>query len=144
MKNTEMIDNMIDWAEEQLGSRYYAGLCLAFIEEALEISNSIEIFGGDSARESLEMYRDALQTGVPERGAFVFYDCLCPGPDGPMNWGHCGICLGDGNVIHSWDCIRVDHFRQIESMRTLVGDYPRYRGWVPISRVLAQESDRCE
>lgn len=142
MYHSDMIDNMICWAEKRLGSRDYIGLCLAFIEDALEISNSIEIFGGDSARESFEMYRDAIQTGVPERGAFVFYDCLCPGPDGPMNWGHCGICSGDGQVIHSWDCVRVDDYRHVETMQTLVGDYPRYCGWVPIDRVLAQESDR--
>ncbi|MDI9470608.1 MAG: hypothetical protein QM296_10420 [Bacillota bacterium] len=142
MNLSEMIDNMIDWARERLGNRDYIGLCLAFAEDALEISNSIEVFGGDSAKESLELYRDALQTGVPERGAFVFYDCLCPGPDGPMNWGHCGISIGEAKVIHSWDAVRIDDYLQIETMQTAVGDYPRYCGWVPISRVLAQEPDR--
>ncbi len=34
------------------------------------------IFGGDSAKESYELYKDALQCGVPERGAFVFYPAL--------------------------------------------------------------------
>ncbi len=26
---------------------------------------------------TLFLYKDALRTGTPERGAFVFYDCLC-------------------------------------------------------------------
>ena len=74
----QLTENMIRWAESKFGSTAYAGWCLSFIEDALEISNQIEIYGGDSAKESCRMYRDALRGGVPERGAFVFYDCLCP------------------------------------------------------------------
>lgn len=47
-----MTTNMIAWAKEKLGIREYAGWCLSFIEDALEQSNDIEIFGGDSAKES--------------------------------------------------------------------------------------------
>ena len=101
MQNTDFVDNMIRWAESKLGNTEYAGWCLAFIEDAIEISNHIEIFGGDSAKESCEMYKDALRSGVPERGAFVFYDCLCPSKNGSVNWGHCGVSLGDGRVIHA-------------------------------------------
>ena len=95
-----------------------------------------------SAKESAELYGDAMQTGVPERGAFVFYDCRCPGETGPMNWGHCGISLGEGLVIHAWDRVRIDDYREIEKLRAFSGDYPKYIGWVPVGRVLAQEPDR--
>ena len=67
----KLTENMIRWAESKLGSTEYAGWCLAFIEDALEISNHIEIYGGDSAKESCEMCKDVLRGGVPERGAFV-------------------------------------------------------------------------
>ena len=83
----KLTENMIHLAESKLGSTAYAGWCLSFIEDALEISNGIEILGGDSAKESCEMYYDAIQTGVPERGAFVFYDCLCPSENGPVGYG---------------------------------------------------------
>ena len=73
------------WAESRLGSTEYAGWCLSFIEDALELPNGIEIFGGDSAKGSAGLYADGLLTGLPERGAFVFYDCLCPSEDGPVN-----------------------------------------------------------
>ena len=43
----KLTENMIRWAESKLGSTEYAGWCLAFIEDALEISNNIEVFGGD-------------------------------------------------------------------------------------------------
>ena len=35
----KLTENMIRWAESKLGSTEYAGWCLAFIEDALEISN---------------------------------------------------------------------------------------------------------
>lgn len=60
----KLTENMILWAESKLGSTEYAEWCLAVIEDALEINNDIEIFGEDSAKESCEFYKDALQGGV--------------------------------------------------------------------------------
>ena len=134
-----LTENMIRWAKSKLGSTEYAGWCLAFIEDALEISNHIEIYGGDSAKESCGMYKDALRGGVPERGAFVFYDCLCPSENGPVNWGHCGVSLGDGRVIHAWDMVRIDDYLAIEKLTALTGDHPEYLGWVALQRVLNQK-----
>lgn len=79
-----------------------------------------------------------MRQGDPERGAFVFYDCVCGSAEGPVNWGHCGIGLGDGDVIHAWDAVRVDNRRDIEQMTALSGDHPRYLGWAPLERVLSQ------
>lgn len=142
MNDSVMIENMLKWAEEKIGNSEYAGWCLSFIEDALEISNNIEIFGGASAKESCEMYYDAIQTGVPERGAFVFYDCMCPSEEGLVNWGHCGICLGGGRVIHAWDIVRIDDFMKIENMTSIAGEHPKYIGWIPLTRVLLQKSDK--
>ena len=135
----ELTENMILWAKDKLGSGEYAGWCLSFIEDALEKSSGIEIFGGDSAKESALLYADDMRQGPPERGAFVFYDCICQGPDGPVNWGHCGISLGDGRIIHAWDEVRIDDYREIEAMTALSGDHPKYIGWVPVERVLKQK-----
>lgn len=139
MQENTLIENMLRWAKDMLGETKYAGWCLSFIEDALEIPNGIEIFGGDSAKESAELYADAMRTGEPERGAFVFYDCLCPGEEGSVNWGHCGISLGDGTVIHAWNTVRIDGWREIERMTALTGDHPRFIGWVPAARVLSQK-----
>jgi hypothetical protein len=135
-----LIDNMINWAKNEIDTPKYAGWCLSFIEDALEISNNIEIFGGDCAKESSEMYKDALQIDIPERGAFVFYDCMCQSEEGLVNWGHCGICIGNGDIIHAWDVVRIDNYLKIEELTALSGDHPKYIGWVPISRVLSQKS----
>ena len=136
-----LTDNMISRAESMLGDTRYAGWCLSFIEDALENSSGLEIFGGDCAGESCCLYSDALSGGIPERGAFVFYDCLCPGENGPVNWGHCGISLGGGQVIHAWDRVRTDGYLEIERLTALSGGRPRYLGWVPLERVLKQKEE---
>ena len=61
----KLTENMIRFAESKLGSTEYAGWCLSFIEDALELSNNIEVCGGDSAKESCELYKDALRGWVP-------------------------------------------------------------------------------
>lgn len=136
---TELTENMIRWAEDKLGSKEYAGWCLTFIEDALEKSNGIEIFGGNSAKESALLYADGMCQGIPERGAFVFYDCICLSPDGLVNWGHCGISLGNGRIIHAWDAVRIDNYRDIDAMTALSGDHPKCIGWVSVERVLKQK-----
>ena len=137
----ELTENMIHWAENKLGSAGYAGWCLSFIEDAIEKSNGIEIFSGDAAKESALLYADGIRQGIPERGAFVFYDCICQGLNGPVNWGHCGISLGEGGLIHAWDSVRIDGYREIEALTALSGDHPKYIGWVPVERVLRQKGD---
>ena len=134
-----MVENMISWAEERVGSTQYTGWCLSFIEDALELSNGIEIFGGSSAKESATLYSDAIQPGKPERGAFVFYDCICQSENGPVNWGHCGISLGHGKIIHAWDQVRIDDYLQIECLTSTAGQHPQYIGWVPLKRVFLQK-----
>ena len=137
-----LIKNMIAWAEQRLDTAKYAGWCLSFIEDALEQGNGLEIFGGDSAKGSGELYADAMQSGEPPRGVFVFYDCLCRDEQGALvNWGHCGIGLGGGKVIHAWDTVRTDDFRQIEKLTALSGDHPKYIGFVPLERVLSQKPE---
>ena len=71
----------------------------------------------------------------------MFYDCLCPGENGPVNWGHCGISLGGGQVIHAWDRVRTDGYLEIERLTALSGGRPRYLGWVPLERVLKQKEE---
>ncbi len=55
MTNEQMIANMIMRAKSKLGIPEYAGWCLAFIEDALEQSNDIEIFGDGTNRQSSEI-----------------------------------------------------------------------------------------
>ncbi len=72
----------------------------------------------------------------------AFYGCLRPSGDGPVNWGHCGISLESGNVIHAWDTVRIDSFLEIERMTALSGGHPKYTGWVPVERLLSRKPKR--
>ena len=62
----ELTENMISWAEDKIGSKEYAGWCLSFIEDSLEKNNVIEIFGGDTAKESALLYADGMRKGILE------------------------------------------------------------------------------
>lgn len=59
------IANAIHWAQEHLGSTAYAARCLAFVEDAYEEGNHVEIFGGSSAQESADEYEAAQNRGEP-------------------------------------------------------------------------------
>ncbi len=135
MKN--IVENMIAYAEGLLGSEKYGGWCLSFIEDCLEKGNGIEIHGGDCARESCEMYGAFLKKGEPERGSFVFYDCLCSCEGAVHNYGHCGISLGEGRVIHALGEVRIDGYLDIENAP--MGEdlpKPKYIGWVSVEDVV--------
>ncbi|HZY40619.1 MAG TPA: hypothetical protein VFF59_01325 [Anaerolineae bacterium] len=90
------IQNAIDWAKQQLGSTAYGLRCLAFVEDAYEHSNRVEIFGGSSAQESADEYGAAQNTGTPTIGSFVFYGCNGVVNGESKDWGYVGLCLGDG------------------------------------------------
>jgi hypothetical protein len=88
------IDNAVRWAKEQIGSDAYQFLCLAFVEDAFEKANGIEIFGESTAKESAEAYGVQVSPAIPPIGTFVFYDCSGPIDGLEKNWGHVGLSCG--------------------------------------------------
>lgn len=132
----DYITNAINWAKSRLGDTDYRGKCLAFVEDAYEQSNGVEIFGGDSARESADQYQAGNPDTLPPMGAFVFYACEGPVDGIHCNWGHMGLYMGDGEVIHAWDKVRID---RLEDMPHLVPPpgwtKPAYIGWAPVERI---------
>jgi hypothetical protein len=132
------IASAIRWTKEYLGSTEYAGRCLAFVEDAYEQSNHVEIFGGSSAQESADEYGAAQNRGEPPIGAFVFYACAGPIGDEIKHWGHVGLCIGEGEVIHALDTVRVDHYLDVQNL-ALAPDWsqPLIIGWTPIERIFA-------
>ncbi len=135
-----------DWALARIGDRSYARRCLAFVEDAIERANGIEIFGGSSAQESADLYRPRpIPAGSPpSAGSLVFYACEGPDDGTWRDWGHVGMALGDGRVVHAWDEVRVDVAEDIEALPPRAGwSQPRILGWVPLSRVLADHRPRA-
>ncbi|MFC5734665.1 NlpC/P60 family protein [Cytobacillus gottheilii] len=133
----EYINNAIEWAKSHLNSKEYSLICLAFVEDALERSNDIEIFGGDFAKESADLYEANKQTGIPPKGTFVFYDCLGVINDERKNWGHVGLSIGNGEVIHAWDKVRINNYLDVEKLTTASGwEKPKFIGWVSLERIM--------
>lgn len=133
---TAYIENAISWAKDKIGSEAYAFKCLAFVEDAYEESNSVEIFGGSTAKESADEYEAEKNTGFPPIGAFVFYDTYGTIYNEYKNYGHVGLHMGNGQVIHSWDRVRVDHYLDVQKLATAPGwTSPQYIGWAPVERI---------
>jgi hypothetical protein len=130
------IADAIRWAQEHLGATDYATRCLAFVEDAYEESNHVEIFGGSSAKESADEYEAGQNQGEPPIGAFVFYDCSGPIRDEDQNWGHVGLHIGEGKVIHAWDKVRIDDYLDVQNLPPAPGwTQPQFIGWAPIERI---------
>lgn len=103
----------------------------------MERSNNIEIFGGDSAKESADLYEAYRNVNIPPAGTFVFYDCFGDINGKSRNWGHAGLSLGDGKVIHAWDQVRIDPYLAVEKLTSAPGwSQPHFIGWVPLERIL--------
>jgi cell wall-associated NlpC family hydrolase len=127
------------WALARVGERTYPLRCLAFVEDAYERPNGIEIFGGDSAAGSANQYGTTPYDPMhpPPAGAFVFFACSGPVDGIPRDWGHVGLALGDGRVVHAWDEVRVDDARQVERLHPSAGwTAPQIVGWTAPERIL--------
>lgn len=134
---SRLVENALDWGLEHLGSQDYPGRCLAFVEDCYEKGNGIEIFGGSTASESAEIYTVGPLQGNPPAGALVFYDCSGPLLGETKNWGHVGLAVGDGTLVHAWDKVRLDPLEAMELLEPPPGwSRPSYIGWATPERVL--------
>jgi hypothetical protein len=136
----------VAWAVARVGERAYPLRCLAFVEDAYERPNEIEVFGGDSAAASASQYGiEPYEPGYPPpAGAFVFYVCGGPVDGTQREWGHVGLALGDGRVVHAWDEVRVDDALEVRLLRPSAGwTAPRLAGWTPPSRILEGHRPRA-
>lgn len=131
------IEAAIDWANERIGSEEYQYLCYGFLEDAFEKANGILLDGkGTTAREAADAY--GPQPGDPPRGSYVFYDCRGPIDGLENDYGHIGLALGDGRVIHAWGKVRIDNLSDIEKLDPAPGwTSPVYLGWAPAEQILS-------
>jgi cell wall-associated NlpC family hydrolase len=134
-----LVGAAIAWALARVGAASYASRCLSFVEDAFERSNQIEIFGGATAAESAMLYgvQPYESDAPPPPGAFVFYAWrgAIDGVDG--DWGHVGLSLGVGRLVHAWNVVRVDEVHAVTRLMSTAGtEAPRLIGWTPVDRIL--------
>lgn len=130
------IEAAITWANERLGSTDYKFLCYGFLEDAYEHANGILLDGkGTSAREAADAY--GPQPGDPPRGSYVFFDCQGSIEGVEKNYGHIGLALGEGKIVHAWDVVRIDTITEVEQLDPAPGwTKPAYLGWAPAEQIL--------
>jgi hypothetical protein len=137
-----IVGRALEWARGELGSAAYELRCLSFVEDAYEIANEIEVFGGSSARESAELYAASAAIGEPPAGAFVFFATEGMVDGVVRDWGHVGLALGDGRMVHAWPEIRIDSIADFPALPSGSWSTPVYVGFAPPSRILEGSRSR--
>ena len=80
----------------------------------------------------------------PPPGALVFYDSVGELFGTRRDWGHVGLGLGGGEVIHAWDTVSIDHYRSLALLTPAAGWEPlHFLGWVPLARALEGSQARA-
>jgi cell wall-associated NlpC family hydrolase len=130
------VEGAITWALAHVGSNAYAYLCYGFLEDAYELGNHIVLDGkGTTAREAADAYQ--ARPGEPPRGSYVFFNCSGPIEGVEKNYGHIGLALGDGRMVHAWGVVRVDAIAEVENLPGAPGwTNPEYLGWAPPELIL--------
>ena len=127
----DLVENAIKWALDNKDRKDYQFKCLAFVEDAYEQGNSIEMFGGSTATESAQKY-GFNSIGHPPKGSFVFYGTTGLIDGVKKDWGHVGLCIGNNKVIHTWNVIRIDNHLDVQTLPNAPGwSAPKYLGWTP-------------
>lgn len=124
----------ISWAQNNLGSRHWYELCLRFVANAFmqqgdppaEIpegtwTSALDAVNGDEDFDLVLKDPDRWENAP--RGALIFF-----GKTKENQFGHVGIYLGDGRMIHSYGKVRIDDVEQIGKLDQgrLIGSY---MGW---------------
>ena len=138
-----IIANALAWAYTHLGETRYATWCLSFVEDAFERSNDIELDGYATAKEAAAGYGARDDGSVPPAGALAFYDWHGQINGTEKNWGHVGLALGDGRVIHALAEVRIDATGDVVALLQPNAAHPaRYLGWAPASAVVKGSKPR--
>ena len=138
-----LVDTALTWAQAHLGETRYATWCLSFVEDAFERGNNIELDGYATAKEAADGYGARDDGNVPPAGALAFYDWHGDINGIDKNWGHVGLALGDGRVIHALAEVRIDDYRDVVALLPPHASHSaRYIGWASASAVLKRSKLR--
>ncbi len=67
----------------------------------------------------------------------MFFDCSGPVDGVRRDWGHVGLALGDGRIVHAWGDVRIDAIDEMSRLPAAGGwTLPACVGWAPPERIL--------
>jgi hypothetical protein len=111
------VDAAVGWADDQRGSRKWAGRCERFVESAYGASTGYRTANDAAQRIGL---RTGSATDVPP-GALIYFRPNCPGTTGKA--GHVGISIGGGKMISALGQVAITDLRTSARWRSA------YSGW---------------
>jgi hypothetical protein len=135
----ERIKKATTWALARVGSTEYQNLCLKFVQDAYEIGAGADLVRYAYAKQAADALNAENNPGVPPMGSYVFYHCWGTIDGEYRDWGHVGLSIGDGNVIHALGKVRTDNYLDIESLSPGGGwTNPQYIGWAwpPVAPIM--------
>ena len=102
----ERIGQAIAWAEDAIEVKpTYNKRCLKFVQDAYdeETGANTDIDRSGYAKEAAEKLNAAENNeGLPPKGTFVFYDWYGEVDGVYDHWGHVGLSIGNGEIIHNF------------------------------------------
>jgi len=115
------VNKVIDWAENQKDKTNWYGYCTAFVQDSFK---TYFRFGSANALMNYLIGSNLFcsdKSVIPPTGTLVFFSAIEP----YKKYGHVGISVGDGKVIHSYDKVRTDSINTIENLNYI----DSYLGW---------------
>jgi PKD repeat protein len=119
-------ETAISWAQQRIGSEKWWNYCLRFVANAF-MQEEDKPAGWNSALEAARDYvnfdrLNQMPYGwrMAPRGAIIFFD-----KEGANQYGHVGIYLGNGSIIHAYGTV------QVSTIEEALGkpDIGQYLGW---------------
>ncbi len=93
----------INWAQSQVGSHSYDYWCAAFCFDAYAKGAGTSITRSATAKAAADTTNAAAnRSSEPPAGTFVFFDWWGTVDGVYANYGHMGISLGNGKIIHAF------------------------------------------
>ncbi|MEM3728579.1 MAG: NosD domain-containing protein [Candidatus Bathyarchaeia archaeon] len=112
----------VNWAEQRLGRGDWSGLCMQFVANAYmqEEHKEAKYNAIDGAREFYRFNQEPNGWLQAPKGALIFFDM-----EGTNEYGHVGIYLGNGSIIHAYGTVKVNTVEEAVAKP----DVGRYLGW---------------
>lgn len=118
----DQVESAISWAISQEGKTAWSGYCLGFVAKAFGQESSGWTSPEDARKKLGNRFYPAATDWNPPRGALVFFSAKgtwCDAPYGCIDladYGHIGIYLGNGGVVHAYGAVKVQSIVEIEQL----------------------------
>ena len=116
---TAQVEKVISWALSKQGNKSYAYLCQKFVADAY--SQVAPRVSKETAKQAANAWCTHPGDKNPPRGATVYYNWYGKVDGVYANYGHVGIALGDGRVIHAYGNSGVVISNKIDFMTGYIG-----------------------